>query len=93
MTCYDKIKICKEYKINNQYFSYYPADSKIVEAIEPVYEELEGWNEDISSIRSLDDLPVKTIEYIRRIEKLTDCKASIISVGPKRSQTIVRKNI
>ena len=87
---FKKIRICKEYKINNQVYPHYPADSEIIKLIEPIYEEIEGWKEEISHIKNFNDLPKKTIEYIQKIESLTDCKAAIISVGPKRSQTIIR---
>jgi len=87
---FKKIRICKGYKINNQLYLHYPADSEIIKLIEPIYEEIEGWKEEISHIKNFNDLPKKTIEYIQKIESLTDCKAAIISVGPKRSQTIIR---
>jgi adenylosuccinate synthase len=87
---FEKIKICKEYNINKEIYSYYPADSEIIKYIEPVYEEIEGWQEDISQIKIFNDLPDKARKYIRVIERLTDCKVSIVSVGAKRSQTIIR---
>jgi len=85
-----KIKICKEYQINHQLFPYFPADSGLIKSIQPVYVEVDGWEEDISHIRNFKDLPEKAKQYIQQIETLTDCNASMISVGPKRSQTIIR---
>ncbi len=90
---FNKIKICKEYQVNQQLYSYYPADSELIPYIEPVYEEIDGWRKDISHIKDFKELPENTKKYIYRIEELTDCKATIISVGPKRSQTIIRKKI
>jgi adenylosuccinate synthase len=90
LTKFKKIKICKEYNINKKLYSYYPADSEIINYIEPVYEEVEGWQEEISHIKKFNDLPIKAKDYIKLIEDLTDCRASIVSVGPKRSQTIIR---
>jgi adenylosuccinate synthase len=87
---FEKIKVCKEYNINKKIYSYYPGDSEIINYIEPVYEEVEGWQEEINHIKKFNDLPRKAKEYIKLIEDLTDCRASIVSVGPKRSQTIIR---
>ena len=61
-------------------------------ACKPVYEEMPGWKEDISEIRSLKDLPETTRNYLKKIEKLTDIPIDIISVGPGRNETIVLNN-
>jgi len=87
---FQKIKICTEYKIENKVYSHYPADSELIQYIRPVYEELNGWGKDLSHVKKFNELPENAKHYIHRIEELTECKASIISVGPKRSQTIVR---
>jgi len=87
---FQKIRICKKYRIKNDFYTYYPADSELIQYIEPVYEELNGWDKNISNIKNYKDLPDNVKHYIQRIEELTDCKISIISVGPERSQTIIR---
>lgn len=87
---FEKIKICNAYKIKGDIYHYYPADSELVQHIIPIYEEIEGWKEEINHIKNFDELPANTKKYIFRIEELTNCKAAIISVGPKRSQTIIR---
>lgn len=92
LSSFQKIKICKEYRIHGQKYSYFPADSSLVQHIHPVYEEIDGWEKDISHIEKYEDLPEKTKGYIDRIETLTESKVTFISVGPKRSQTITRKN-
>jgi len=56
---------------------------------QPVYEELDGWSEDISSCRSFDDLPKNTQAYVNRLEELVGCRISGIGVGPSREQSIV----
>ncbi|MBN2395197.1 MAG: adenylosuccinate synthetase, partial [Candidatus Atribacteria bacterium] len=85
-----KIKICREYRIHNQVYSFFPADSELVQYIQPVYEELDGWMEDISHITKYGDLPANTKRYIERLESLTNSKITLISVGPNRYQTIIR---
>lgn len=86
----DQIRICKGYLIKNCLYSDFPADSELIQFIEPVYEEIAGWEEDISHISKYENLPKNTQKYIQKIEELTECYAAIISVGPKRSQTIIR---
>jgi len=85
-----KIRICKEYKIDNKIYKYFPADSYLAKQIEPVYEEFDGWDEDISNVENYRDLPKNAKKYVEAIEKTIDCKVSIISVGPERDMTIIR---
>ncbi len=87
---FKKIKICREYRIKDQSHYYFPGDSELIPFAEPVYEEVEGWEEDISNIRSYQELPDKAKEYILKIEQFTESKISIVSVGPERTQTIFR---
>ncbi|MBU4293191.1 MAG: adenylosuccinate synthetase, partial [Actinobacteria bacterium] len=56
----------------------------------PVYKVLEGWKEDISGVKSFEDLPLNTKKYIEAIEKLIKVPISMISVGPERSQIIMK---
>ena len=87
---FKKIKICRKYRIKGQSHYYFPGDSELIPFAEPVYEEVEGWEDDISNIKNYHKLPDKAKEYILKIEQLTDSKISIISVGPERTQTIFR---
>lgn len=87
---FPKIKICKEYQIKDESYYYFPGDSELIPLIKPIYEELDGWQEDISVITDYQKLPEKVKIYIKKIEEYTESKVSIISVGPKRSQTIFR---
>jgi adenylosuccinate synthase len=56
---------------------------------EPVYEELPGWQIDIGDIRRFEDLPGEARTYVKRLEELLNCPASVISVGERREQTII----
>ena len=60
---------------------------------EPVYEELDGWHEDITNVEKFEDLPENAKKYIARIEELVGVNVDMVSVGPNRAQTIIRKNI
>ncbi|NUJ23857.1 adenylosuccinate synthetase, partial [Pseudoalteromonas sp. 0802] len=60
---------------------------------EPIYEELPGWTEDITGVKSLDELPANARHYVERISQLTGIPLSIFSVGPDRSQTNVVRSV
>lgn len=84
----EKIKICVAYKINGKTYDYLPQANHLWEKIEPVYEEIAGWKQSTVGAKSLADLPQKAHDYIKKIEELCAIKASIISTGPKREETI-----
>ncbi len=82
------IKVCTGYKYNETLYNTFPADIDILNNCEPVYEEVPGWNEDTTSIRSVENLPEKARDYIKTIEEIVGVKVKMISVGPERSQII-----
>lgn len=84
----EKIKICVGYKINGKAYDYLPQANHLWNAIEPVYEEMEGWQQSTVGAKTLSELPQKALNYVKRIEDLCGIKASIISTGPKREETI-----
>jgi adenylosuccinate synthase len=59
----------------------------------PVYEELAGWDEDLSGVREFDRLPAAARAYVRRVEELAGAPAALLAVGPEREQTIARGSI
>ncbi|WEG12809.1 adenylosuccinate synthase [Pullulanibacillus sp. KACC 23026] len=87
LTGLDTVKICVAYKYNGEVIEHYPASLKILAECEPVYEELPGWKEDITGVRSLDQLPENARHYLERVSQLTGVPISIFSVGPGREQT------
>lgn len=93
LTGIETLKICVSYKHNGETINEYPASLKILAECEPVYEELPGWTEDITSVRNLSELPVNARHYIERISQLTGIPLSIFSVGPDRSQTNVIRSV
>lgn len=84
----EKLKICVGYKFNDKVIDYFPASLEDLAKCEPVYEEFDGWSEEVANARSYDELPENAKKYLARIEELTDTKISIIGVGPRRDQTI-----
>jgi len=85
---FDTLNICVAYEYKGNRIEDFPADLRMVNEVKPIYEELPGWNEDISAIREVSKLPDAAINYIHRIQELTDTPLEIISVGSERSQTI-----
>jgi adenylosuccinate synthase len=89
----DKIKICTGYILDGKKIDYMPSCLAAYLRCQPIYEEMPSWKEDISNIHKFEDLPLNCQKYIKRVEELTGIEAVIISVGPDKEQTIVRKEI
>lgn len=89
----DKLKICTAYELDGKIIHTIPASLKDYEKCKPIYEEFEGWNEDISSVTSFEELPLNAQKYIEGLERITNVPVKIFSVGPDKTQTIVRKEI
>ena len=88
LSVFDTLKICVAYEYDGRRFEQFPAENWVVEGCRPIYEELPGWKQPISGVRTFNGLPNNAQRYIRRIEELTDTPVEIISVGSDRSQTI-----
>lgn len=87
-----KIKMATSYKLDGQSVHAMPTNIKQAASVQPVYEEIAGWDEDIAGVRNFDDLPIAAKDYIRRIEDFTEVKAQIVSVGPDRNETFMLEN-
>jgi len=87
------IKICTGYKVNGDFIDQFPSSAAVLEKCQPVYEELPGWQSPTSHLRRFKDLPKPAQSYIRRLEELITCPVDIVSVGPKREQTIMVRPI
>lgn len=90
---FDTIKLCEAYTYNGEVVKNFPARLDMLAACEPVYRELPGWMTDISACRTYDELPAATKDYILAIEETTGVPVQMISVGPRRDQTIIRREI
>ncbi|HUH65912.1 MAG TPA: adenylosuccinate synthetase, partial [Syntrophales bacterium] len=69
-----------------------PSNHRLLAQCEPVYEEFDGWKEDISKARTLKELPKNTRIYLERLEKLSGTKLVLVSVGAGREDTIILRN-
>ena len=89
MSGLDTIWVCTAYEYKGQEILYPPQEENAMSLVNPVYQELPGWSEDISQCRSRLDLPQNARNYIEHIENVLKTPARIISVGPDREQTIM----
>lgn len=93
LTGIETLKICTAYKYKGEVINSYPANLNILAECEPVYEELPGWTEDITGVKTLEELPETTRHYIERVSFLTGIPIATFSVGPDRDQTNVVKSV
>ncbi|MCJ7743180.1 MAG: adenylosuccinate synthase, partial [Dehalococcoidales bacterium] len=93
LDAFDSLKICTGYKSNGDIVRNFPSDIAVLGKCQPVYEELPGWQTPISDIRHHKQLPSQARRYVSRLEELLSCPVDIISVGAKREQAIMVKQV
>ncbi|MDO4191201.1 MAG: adenylosuccinate synthase [Bacteroidales bacterium] len=89
----ETIKICDAYELDGKLIDYVPATLSDYQRCKPHYIEMDGWKEDITNVRSYDELPVAAQNYLCKIEELTGVEVAVVSVGPDRTQTIQRREL
>ena len=94
LTGIEKIKICVGYRTDEgEEISFaVPANLQVLANCEPIYEEIDGWTEDITQARRIEELPKNVRKYLERIETMADIPLVLVSVGAARNETIVMKN-
>lgn len=90
LTGFDEVKICTAYEVDGAVQRHFPASLELLDRCKPVYTTLPGWTEDISEAKSYDALPEGAKNYVKFIEDYLGIPAQLISVGPRRDQTLVR---
>ena len=93
LTGFEKIKVAVGYKIDGKVHTSYPGNLRKSKPLKIVYEELDGWMEDITQIKNYEELPENCKKYIEYIENKLNCNVSMVSVGPERSQNIYRHTL
>ena len=83
------VKVCTGYRLDGQDLDYLPAHAADQMRVEPIYEEIKGWEASTESARSWADLPARAIKYVRRIEELIRCPVALVSTSPERDDTIL----
>ena len=93
LTGFEKIKVAVGYEIDGKVCHSYPGNLRKSKNLKIIYDELDGWKEDITQIKNYEDLPENCKKYVEYIEKKLKCNISMISVGPERSQNIYRYDL
>ncbi|EJZ85209.1 adenylosuccinate synthase [Winkia sp. UMB3158] len=90
LTGYKQIPVCVAYDVDGRRVDEMPADQTSFHHAKPIYEELPGWEEDITGCRRFEELPVNAQAYVRRLEELSACRISVVGVGAGREASIER---
>ncbi|MCX7865107.1 MAG: adenylosuccinate synthetase, partial [Novosphingobium sp.] len=77
------------YRLGGRVIDYLPSHAADQAAVEPVYEEMEGWAGTTAGARSWADLPAQAIKYIQRVQELIECPVALVSTSPEREDTIL----
>lgn len=85
---FEKVHVCTHYMWNGEKIDYMPYDILSIKP-EPIFEELDGWNEDLTGIRKVEEIPTKLMDYIKYLEKHLGVPIRYLSVGPDRIQTLL----
>ncbi|WP_091736373.1 adenylosuccinate synthase [Phenylobacterium immobile] len=86
------LKICTGYRLDGRDIGYLPAGLKAQAALEPVYEEMDGWSESTQGARTWKDLPAAAVKYVRRVEELIGAPVVLLSTSPERDDTILMRD-
>lgn len=85
----DKVKICVGYRLNGKVLDYFPSHAAEQATVEPIYEEMDGWQGTTAGARSWADLPAQAIKYIQRVQELIETPVALVSTSPEREDTIL----
>jgi len=90
---FNSLKICTSYRSDDAVLNNLPLGPADLSHFEPIFEDLPGWDVDLSMLRYWQDLPEEARDYIKAIEKVSGVPVTIISVGPERDQVIIRNSL
>ena len=93
LTGLDRIPVCVAYDVDGERFDDVPVNQTDFHHAKPILEYYPGWNEDISTARTFEDLPQTAQDYVLALEKMSNTRISVIGVGPERDQAIVRHDL
>ncbi|MEM7687962.1 MAG: adenylosuccinate synthase [Pseudomonadota bacterium] len=88
----ETVKICTGYRLRGNVYDYLPSHAGDQAAVEPIYEEMEGWSQSTAGARSYADLPANAIKYIQRVQELIECPVALVSTSPERDDTILMRD-
>ena len=93
LTGWDRIPVCVAYDVDGERVDEMPMTQTGFHHAKPIYEFFDGWHEDLSAARTMDDLPANAQHYIEALEKMSGARISAVGVGPDREQTVVRHDL
>ena len=93
LTGWERIPVCVAYEIDGKRIEELPSSQSDFHHAKPIYEYLPGWNEDISSAKNLDQLPVNARAYVKYLEEISGAPISAVGVGQERDQTILVRDL
>jgi len=85
---FDNIKLCVGYRYKGDELISFPSTSQVLSEVEPIYEEMEGWKEDISEAKDVSELPAQARKYLKKLEEVTGVPLYTVSLGPSREKII-----
>ncbi len=89
---FDSLQVCIGYRLHGLPLDHLPAGMADQQAVEPVYEELEGWSASTAGARTVRDLPAEAVKYVRRLEELIGAPVALLSTSPERDDTILMRD-
>jgi adenylosuccinate synthase len=90
---FEALQVATAYRYQGELYETFPPHQSIFHHAEPVYEQLPGWGGDISEVTDYDDLPQAAKDYVDMLEEQSQVPITWVSVGPKRSQTLIRRDV
>jgi adenylosuccinate synthase len=88
LSAFDTIKVATAYEAGEERYDHFPAQQSVLYHCRPIYDELDGWGEDITEVRNYGDLPKEARAYIEYVQEAVEAPIGWVSVGPERSQLI-----
>src|SRR3546814_8353089 len=86
---FEPIRICTGYRLRGKILDYFSSHAADRAAVEPIYDEMDGWSESTAGARSYADLPAQAIKYIQRVQELIETPIALVSTSPEREDTIL----
>jgi adenylosuccinate synthase len=90
---FETLKVATAYRYQGETYEHFPPHQSIFHHAEPVYKDVPGWGDDIYEVEDYDDLPQAARDYVELLEEQSQTPITWVSVGPKRSQTLVRRDV
>ena len=87
-----ELRICTAYRHFGQTLHHLPASTRAQAGVEPLYEEMEGWQDSTRGARSFADLPAQAVKYVKRLEELVEAPVALLSTSPDRQDTILLRD-